>query len=76
MCAEQQADLRIALFDLFDVFLLLRHAAAQCNNDLGPLLFQMAERADVAKRAVLRVLTHRAGVEQDEIRFVYIVVIS
>ena len=73
MRAEQQADLRIAFFDLLDVFLLLRHAAAQRNDNLRPPLFQMAERADVAECAVLRMLTHRAGVEQDKIRFIDII---
>ena len=33
----------------------------------------MAERTDVAERAVLRMLAHRTGVEQDEVRRVYII---
>ena len=73
MRTEQQANLRIAFFDLFDVFLLLRHTAAQGDDNLRPALFQVAERADIAERAVLRMLAYRTGVEQDKIRLIGIV---
>ena len=72
MRSKQQADLRIASLDFFDIFLLLRHAAAQCNDDLGPSFFQVAQRTDIAERAVFCVLAYCTGVEEDKIRFVCI----
>lgn len=68
MRTEQQIDLRIALFDLFNILFLLRHAAAQRDDDIRPLLLEMAQRADVAEGTILRMLSHCTGVEQDEIR--------
>ena len=67
MRAEQEIYLRIAFLNLLDVFLLLGHAAAHCNNNARALLFQMAECADVAERTILGMLTHSTGVEQDKI---------
>ena len=68
MRTEQQIDLRIALFNLFNILFLLRHAAAQRDDDIRPLLLEMAQRADVAEGTILRMLAHCTGVEQDEIR--------
>ena len=70
MCAEQQLYLRITLFDFLNIFFLLRHAAAQSNNHIRALLFQMTERTDVAEGAILRMFTHCTGIIQDEIGFI------
>ena len=67
MRAEQEIYLRIAFLNLLDVFLLLGHAAAHCNNNARALLFQMAECADIAERTILGMLTHSTGVEQNKI---------
>ena len=66
--AEQEIYLRIAFLDFFDILILLRHAAAQRNDNVRTLFLEMAQCADIAECAVLCVLTYRAGVEQNEIR--------
>ena len=47
--------------------LLLGHAAADTDHQARVLLLELFQRADIAENALLGVLTHGAGVEQDEV---------
>ena len=47
--------------------LLLGHAAADADHQTRVLLLELFQRADIAENALLGVLTHGAGVEQDEV---------
>ena len=66
--AKHKVDMMVGIFYLVGHDLLLRHAAAQRDDDIRPLLLEMAQRADVAEGTILRMLSHCTGVEQDEIR--------
>ena len=47
--------------------LLLGHAAADTDHQARVLLLELFQRADIAENALLGVLTHGAGVEQDQV---------
>ena len=47
--------------------LLLGHAAADADHQARVLLLELFQCADIAENALLGVLTHGAGVEQDEV---------
>ena len=66
--AEYQIHMAVGLAHLLGHLRPLRHAAAQRDDDIRPLLLEMAQRADVAEGTILRMLSHCTGVEQDKIR--------
>ena len=69
MGAEDEVHVREMAFQPFcDVF-LLDHAAAECDDQVRVRLLELLETADVAVNALLRMLSHRAGIEEDEVRF-------
>ena len=65
--AKDEVNIGVALAQLFDDMLLVRHAAAQTDHQAGLFLLQALERADVAEDALLGVFTHGAGVEEDQV---------
>ena len=65
--AEHEVDVRVALAQLFHDVGLLRHAAADADDQARVLFFEFFQRADVAEDALLGMFAHRAGVEQDEV---------
>ena len=73
MRAEYDVDERERRADALRHALLLHHAAADGNEHRGIAALDVFQRADVAVDAVLGVLPDCAGVEEDEIRFVFIV---
>ena len=46
---------------------LRRDAAADADDEVGALGLQRAHAAEVVEHALLRLLAHRAGVEQDDV---------
>ncbi len=62
--AEHEVHVRRALHD--GLALLARDAAA--DADQHALLLQVLDAAEVAEHLLLRLLAHRAGVEQDQVR--------
>ncbi len=70
MCAEDEVDVREVAFEAFGDMLLLDHAAAEGNDEVRVRLLELLEAADVSVDPLFRVLPHRAGVEEDEVRFV------
>ena len=46
---------------------LLGHTAADADNQTGIFLFELFQRADVAKDTLLGMFPHRTGVEQNQI---------
>ena len=65
--AKDKVHIGVALAQLFDDVLLLGHAAADTDHQARVLLLELFQRADIAENALLGVLTHGAGVEQDEV---------
>jgi hypothetical protein len=49
--------------------LLAGHAAADADDQVGVLLLEVLHPAQVVEDLLLRLLAHRAGVEQDHVRF-------
>ena len=47
--------------------LLVGHAAAQADDEAGLFFLKALQRAHVAEHPLLGVLTHGAGVEQDQV---------
>src|SRR5690606_27303129 len=45
---------------------LARHAAADADDELRLLLFERPDSTEIGKHLLLRLLAHRAGVEQDD----------
>ena len=71
MGAEHQPDKRKAVIDTVGDMFLLHHAAAERNQNLRVLSFEIFKRADVSEHSVLGMLADCAGVEQNKIRFVW-----
>ena len=65
--AEHKIDVGVALAQLFHHMLLVGHAAAQTDDKAAFFLLETLQRAHVAEHALLGVLAHGAGVEQDEV---------
>ena len=65
--AEHKIDVGVALAQLFHHMLLVSHAAAQADDKAALFLLETLQRAHVSEHALLGVLTHGAGVEQDEV---------
>ena len=65
--AKDKVHIGVALAQLFDDVLLLGHAAADADHQTRVLLLELFQRADIAENALFGVLTHGAGVEQDEV---------
>ena len=68
MGAEDEVHVREMAFQAFcDVF-LLDHAAAEGDDEVRVRLLELLEPSHVAVDALFRMLPHRTGVEQDEVR--------
>ena len=67
MRAEDEVDDAVGLFQLLGHVFLLRHAAADRDDLVGVARLGMRQRADVAEHARLGVLTHGAGVHDDDV---------
>ena len=65
--AEDQIHVGVALAQLFHHMLLVGHTAAQADHQAGLFFLQALERPHIAEDALLGVLTHGAGVEENEI---------
>ena len=65
--AKDKVHIGVALAQLFDDVLLLGHAAADADHQTRVLLLELFQRTDIAENALLGVLTHGAGVKQDEV---------
>ena len=66
--AEDQVHVAVGGPDLLGHHLLLGHAAAQADDEVGVLLLGVDQAAQQAVDPVLRVLPDGAGVDDDEIR--------
>ena len=64
---EHQVHIRITLAQLFHDMRLLRHAAADTDDQFRVLFLQFFQRADIAEHPLLCMFPHRAGVEQDQV---------
>ena len=69
MGAEDEVHIREMALQTFRDMFLLDHAAAERDDQVRVRLLELLEAADVAVDALLRMFPHRAGVEQDEVRF-------
>ena len=65
--AKHQIDVWTQAQQLFGYALLLHHAAAHADDQVGLLPLEQVQRTDVARDPPLRVVTHAAGIEQDDI---------
>ena len=65
--AKHQIHIGVALAQLFHNMLLVSHAAAQANDEAGLFFLKALQRAHVAEHPLLGVLTHSAGVEQNQV---------
>ena len=65
--AEHQIHIGVALAQLFHNVFLVGHAAAQSDDEAGLFFLKALQRAHVAEHPLLGVLTHGAGVEQDQV---------
>ena len=65
--AEHQIHIGVALAQLFHHMLLVGHATAQADHQAGLFFLQALECTHIAEDALLGVLTHGAGVEEDKI---------
>ena len=63
---KDQIDIGIALAQLFHHMLLVGHAAAQADHQAALFLLQALQCTHIAEHALLGVLSHGAGVEEDE----------
>ena len=68
MRPEHQIHHGIGLLQLLGHVLLLHHAAAHRDYLTRALLFAVVKLPDVSQNAHLRVLAHRAGVHDDDVR--------
>ena len=69
MRAEDQIDLRIFFQDLVHGLFFLRHAAGHRQQQIRIAALKVLEEAEFTEDLLFRVLTDRAGVDQDQIRF-------
>ncbi len=69
MGAEDEVHVREMAFEAFRDVFLLDHAAAEGDDQVRVRLLELLEPSHVAVDALFRMLPHRAGVEQDEVRF-------
>ena len=67
--AEDQVDVLEALPDPFELRLLLHHAAADADDEIGVSLFQLPEHVDLAVHLPLGVFPDAAGVVKDQVGF-------
>ena len=65
--AKDQIDIGIALAQLFYHMFLVGHAAAQADHQAALFLLQALQCTHIAEHALLGVLPHGAGVEEDEV---------
>ena len=65
--AEHQIHIGVALAQLFHNVFLVGHAAAQSDDEAGLFFLKALQRAHVAEHPLLGVLTHGAGVEQNQV---------
>ena len=73
MRAEHDVDERERRADALRHVRLLHHAAADGDEHRGIAALDVFQRADVAVDTVLSVLADRTGIEEDEIRLVFVV---
>src|SRR5690606_7158684 len=66
--AKDQVDVLKALPDPFELRLLLHHAAADADDEIGVSLFQLPEHVELAIHPPLGVFPDGAGVVKDEVR--------
>ena len=64
---KDQIDIGIALAQLFYHMFLVGHAATQADHQAALFLLQALQCTHIAEHALLGVLPHGAGVEEDEI---------
>ena len=60
---KHQIDIRVACPQLVHDMLLLRHAAANADDEPRIFFLELFQRADVAEHPLLCMLAHRTGVE-------------
>ena len=70
---EDDIDLRIFFFNLFDNGRLLHHAAADRQNEIRVFLFDVFKIADIAEKAFVRVFPDTAGVHHHNASGLFVV---
>ena len=65
--AKHKVNIGIALAQLFHHMFLVGHTAAQADHQAALFLLQALQCTHIAEHALLGVLTHGAGVEEDEV---------
>ena len=65
--AEHEVHIGVAPAQLFHHMLLVGHASAQADDQAGLFLFEALEGTHIAEHPLLGVLTHSAGVEEDQV---------
>ena len=65
--AEHEVHIGVALAQLFHHMLLVGHASAQADDQAGLFLLEALEGTHIAEHPLLGVLTHSAGVEEDQV---------
>ena len=65
--AEDEIDVLEALTDPLELRLLLHHAAADADDELGIALFELAQHVDLAVHFPLGIFPDAAGVVEDQV---------